>query len=65
MVLPLRRWKNISMNADEDKKKYKKLKAELFKTKGKIFCMKYAPMVVVLLEIIIEGYYSFKKRTKQ
>ena len=53
------------MNADEDKKKYKKLKAELFKTKGKIFCMKHAPMVVVLLEIIIEGYYSFKKRTKQ
>lgn len=53
------------MNADEDKRKYKKLKAELFKTKGKIFCMKYAPMVVVLLEIIIEGYYSFKKRTKQ
>ena len=53
------------MNADEEKKKYKKLKAELFKTKGKIFCMKYAPVIVAVLEVIIEGYYSFRKRTKQ
>ena len=53
------------MNADEEKKKYKKLKAELFKTKGKIFCMKYAPVIVAVLEVIIEGYYSFRKWTKQ
>ena len=52
------------MSADEDKKKYRKLKAELFKTRSKIFCMKYAPVIVAVLEIIVEGYYSYKKRTK-
>ena len=59
-----RRWKNISMSADEDKRKYKRLKAELFKTKSKVFCMKYAPVIVAILEVIIEGYYSYKKRTR-
>ena len=53
------------MNADEEKRKYKRLKAELFKTRSKVFCMKYAPVIVVVLEIIVEGYYSYKKRTKQ
>ena len=53
------------MNADEEKRKYKRLKAELFKTRSKVFCMKYAPVIVALLEVIIEGYYSFRKRTKQ
>ena len=52
------------MSADEDKRKYKKLRAELFKTKSKVFCMKYAPIIVAVLEVIIEGYYSYKKRTK-
>ena len=52
------------MSVDEDKKKYKRLKAELFKTKGKMFCIKYAPVIVAVLEIIVEGYNSYKKRTK-
>ena len=52
------------MSADEDKRKYKRLKAELFKTKSKMFCIKYAPIIVAVLEVIIEGYYRYKNRTK-
>ena len=52
------------MSADEDKRKYKKLRAELFKTKSKVFCMKYAPIIAAILEVIIEGYYSYKNRTR-
>ena len=52
------------MSADEDKKKYRKRKAELFKTRSKIFCIKYAPVIVAILEVIIEGYYSYKNRTR-
>ena len=52
------------MGADEDKRKYKRLKAELFKTKSKVFCMKYAPVIVAILEVIIEGYYNYKKKSK-
>ena len=51
------------MSADEDKKKYRKLKAELFKTRSKIFCMKYAPVIVAIVEILLEGYHTYR-RTK-
>ena len=52
---------NISMSADEDKRKYKRLKAELFKTKSKVFCMKYAPVIVAVIEVLLESYHVYRK----
>lgn len=49
------------MSADEDKRRYKRLKAELFKTKSKVFCMKYAPVIVAVIEVLLESYHVYRK----
>ena len=49
------------MSADEDKRKYRRLKSELFKTRSKIFCMKYAPVIVAVIEVMLESYYVYRK----
>ena len=47
------------MNSRTDKKKYRRLYAELLKMKGKIFYMKYARILVLaLIEIVAELYNS-------
>lgn len=54
----------MSSHTDKDKKKLRKLRLDLLKAKGKLFCVVYAPIILALLEIIVEEYQSYASKTK-
>lgn len=46
------------------KRKYWRVKFDLIKTRSKLFCILYAPVIITLFEIFLEEYREYKSKNK-
>jgi hypothetical protein len=49
---------------DKNKKGNWKLKFDLIKTKSKLFCVLYVPVIISALEFLVDGYRAYSLKNK-